>query len=420
MSKLISISLSPNVQGEDLAATKKALRDKQHYQTGEHTAEFEKEFAALFGVKKDLVASVNSGRSALLGLLHAFGIGKGDEVALQAFTCNAVPNPVLWLGAKPLYIDVDEHTLNMDPESLVNRITPRTKALIIQHSFGLPAPMDELMQIARKHKLIVIEDCAHALGATYKGKLTGTFGDAAFFSFGRDKVISCVYGGMALFARATPEVKGRFLQWHQALPYPSEHWVTQQLRHPLTMRTLLPYYNRPFANYGIGKFLLQLSQATSYLSKAVHWKEKQGQKPDYFPARLPNALAWLALVQFRRLATFNDHRKKLADFYMGRLGEGYIPQAATAGRIYLRFPVRHPRAHQCIAKARKSGMLLGDWYSSVIAPDDTDLTKMRYHQGSCPVAEMVSRETLNLPTNPNLSLQDAKRVVEFLEIHSRG
>ncbi|MBI3335583.1 MAG: aminotransferase class I/II-fold pyridoxal phosphate-dependent enzyme [Candidatus Portnoybacteria bacterium] len=413
--KLISISLSPNVFGEDIRAAKTMLKEPSQWVKGEYIKEFEHTFEQYFKVEPEQIFTFNSGRSALLTILQSFGIGKGDEVMLQAFTCNAVPNPVIWVGAKPVYVDVKEDTCNMNVKDVEKKITSKSKAIIVQHTFGSPAELDEILKIARKHNLFVIEDCAHALGSTYKGKLVGTFGDAAFFSFGRDKVISSVYGGSAIVKLKAISYKLEAI--YENLPYPSTRWIKQQLRHPLCISVLLQWYNAPLPNYGIGKFLLQLSQISRYLSKAVHWREKIGQKPDYFPARLPNALAYLALTQFKRLDEFNKHRRELADFYYESFIQDtrYKIQDTKNESIFLRYPIRNPKAYEIIRKARTRGILLGDWYSSPVAPDDTNLSAMHYQKGFCPAAEKLALETFNLPTNPNLSLDDAKRVVEFLK-----
>jgi len=320
-------------------------------------------------------------------------------------------------------------------------VSSRAKAIIVQHTFGLAIDMEEILRIAKRRGLFVIEDCAHALGAAYccrmerescevRGKRVGTLGDMAFFSFGRDKVISSVYGGMLLVnnENLSLAVKKRY----ETFEYPSIPWIRQQLRHPLLMDKLLRWYNVPFANYGVGKFFLQSAQVTRYLSKAVHWKEKMGLMPSYFPHRLPNALAYLALTQFKRLEEFNAHRRALAQFYYDELKKLEIGNSAYAapetplpkwkleiprrGHIYLRYPVRHPRAHEVIARARAQGILLGDWYTSVVAPDDTRLEAMHYQNGSCPTAEKLARETFNLPTNPNLTLKDAQRITNFLKL----
>ncbi len=415
--KLISISLSPNVFPEDIDAAKTMFSHPLLWREGKDIAAFENGLVAYFGSPTSKnIYTFNSGRSALLSLLRAFGIGKGDEVLLQAFTCNAVPNPVIWAGARPVYVDVKEATFNMDASDAVEKINRKTKAIIVQHTFGLSADMDTILTIAKKHKLIVIEDCAHALGAEYKGKKVGTLGDAAFFSFGRDKVISSVYGGAAFISSRLKVKSEKLDEIYQTLPYPSARWVRQQLRHPLLMNELVKWYNVPFTNHGVGKLLLQAFQLSRLVSKAVHWKEKQGLKPDYFPAHMPNAFAYLALKQFERLDEFNAHRRQLAGFYHKELqATSYKLQPLTEGHIYLRYPVWHKNAGEIIQKAKMAGILLGDWYNSPVAPDDTNLEKMHYKKGSCPVAEKVSREIFNLPTNPNLSIEEAKRVVKFLK-----
>lgn len=120
------------------------------------------------------------GRVALYAILKALGIGEGDEVLVEGFTCVVVPNAVIFAGAKPVYIAPDPKTYNMDVSQIETAITSKTKAIIVQHTFGLPADMDSILNIAKKYNLRVIEDCAPALGAIYKGRKVGTFGDAAF------------------------------------------------------------------------------------------------------------------------------------------------------------------------------------------------------------------------------------------------
>ena len=339
----------------------------------------------------------------MTAILSALGFEKGDEILLQAFTCNAVPNPVLWEGLKPVYVDCREDDYNMDAEDLEQKITQKSRAVIVQHTFGLPADLEKIQSICQKHNLVLIEDCAHALGAKYQGKLVGTFGKVAFFSFSRDKVISSVYGGMAV--TSDPGLAKRLRGFQQEVGYPSLFWIKQQLGHPLLMNWLiLPTYSL------LGKYLLVLFQILHVLSKAVHWKEKRGEKPGYFPKALPNALALLALHQLSKLERFNQHRKKIAEFYSRELNI-HIPKE---GSIFLRFPVRHKKAHEIISNAWKQNLLIGDWYTTSIAPHDTRLEAMGYREGMCKNAETLSRETLNLPTHINISLEHAKTIITFL------
>lgn len=405
--KRIFTSLSPNVEAEDRRLAWRLLLQPWNWRSGGAIGECEEWFKNYFSVP--YAWGVNSGRSGLFLILKALGIGEGNEVLLQAFTCNAVPNPVLWVGATPIYVDIDEETLNIDPQALEQKITSRTKAVIIQHTFGYSADMDRITAIAKKHNLTVIEDCAHALGATYHGKKIGTFGDVAFFSFGRDKVISSVYGGMIITRNEQYAEKIESLC--ARISAPSPFWIVQQLLHPIIMELVM-------RRYGVGKFLLVALQKLHLLSLAVQPCEKRGERPRYFPRRLPNALAALAVSQLHRLERFNTHRRQIAQIYSSSLVEKYHhlqPQNASEA-IFLRYTVRHPNAHSILKQARKAGFYLGDWYTSVIAPADTDLSAMRYTLGSCSHAEQLSREVLNLPTHIRVTQNDAKRIVDFLNL----
>lgn len=405
-------SLSPNMERDDIARAFALVLGRGNVRKS--AEEFRKEFAAYHGFEH--VYFFNSGRSSLLALLNALGIGKGDEVCVQAFTCNAVPNPVLWSEAVPVYIDVDE-TLNMSPEDLEKKVTPRAKAVIVQHTFGIPANMDRILEVARRHNLIVIEDCAHALGAEYKGRKVGTMGDVSFFSFGRDKVISSVYGGAA--ATNNARIGQKIEAFWKTCGTPSRFWVFQQLLHPLIFAIALPLYNV----FGIGKVLIKGAQMMKLLSFAVTKGERRGVKPAHFPKRMPDRLAALALGQFRKLERFNAHRRSIAALYATHIHNAHIRTIRNSSRgegiiarknVFLRFPVFHEQRDAIVRGARKRGIYLGDWYSSVIAPDGTDLEAMRYKKGSCPNAEEAARTVFNLPTHIAISSSDARKIAEFV------
>src|SRR3989338_8979932 len=189
---MIHISLSPNLQNDDVITAVRRIFLFWEWKKKKYIKELKREFCRYFGVKKTYL--FNSGRSALFIFLKSLNLKADDEIILQSFTCNAVVNPILWAGAKPIYTDIDE-TFNINTKELEKHINKNTKAIVVQNTFGIPAQIDKILSIAKEHSLLVIEDCAHSLGATYKEKKVGTFGDVAFFSFGRDKVISSVYGG---------------------------------------------------------------------------------------------------------------------------------------------------------------------------------------------------------------------------------
>lgn len=412
--KPISISLSPNVEKDDLWLALKLIFQPWKWKKRKAIKKIEEEFKKYLGVK--YAVSFNSGRSCLFAILKALNLSEGSEVLLQAFTCNAAVNPILWQKLKPVYADCNENDFNIDINHLKNKISlnPGAKIFMVQHTFGLPANMDEVLAIVRQNGLILIEDCAHALGAEWKGQKVGTFGKAGFFSFSRDKIISSVYGGMVV--TNDDELAEKLQRLQKEFGCPSYFWIFQQLLHPILLGfIILPLYN--FLD--LGKIFLVLSQWFHILSKAVHWKEKQGKKPSYFPKALPNVLALMALNQFRKLEKFNDHRQKIADFYYQKLkNTSFVlpPKITDRKNVFLRFTIKHSKAHEIIYNAwHKENILLGDWYTTPIAPADTKLDQMRYKMGNCPTAEKLSKITLNLPTHINISRRDAERIVIFLK-----
>jgi len=404
----ISISFSPNTESDDIRLAWKILFQPWLWRHGRKIQELEEEFREYLGVK--YAFSFNGGRSSLIAILKSLGIGEGDEVLLQAFTCNAAVNPISWREAKPVFVDIDE-SLNLDPEDLKRKITNRSRVVMIQHTFGWPAKIAEVKNICQKHNLFLIEDCAHSLGARYKKRLIGTFGDAAFFSFGRDKVISSVYGGMVVTnnERIAQMLKG----FQDSLPFPSNIWILQQILHPISFAAFLPIYS--FLN--LGKGVLYLKQRLKILSPSVYQQEKQGKQLFYFPKRLPNALAMLASNQFRKLGRLNMHRREIAEIYNSQLSQmkAQICPSKEIELVYMRYPIFIDDAKEIRERLKKKNIFLDDgWHTLPIVPPGTDLEKMNYTKGSCPRAEEVARKILNLPTNINISRKETKRIVDTL------
>lgn len=370
---MISASLSPNTEPDDVLLAVKTLFTPRKWQRGE----------ALVSVRRwfnDTIILFSSGRVALFAILNAFGIGEGDEVIVQAFTCVAVPNSVLWVGATPIYVDIDK-TFNLDARDLEGKITKRTKAIIVQHTFGVPANLEAIAKIAKKNSLLVIEDCAHSLGLPLSG-------DAAFFSFGRDKVISSVWGGGAIINSKFKIQNLKLKNSEKELPEPKSYWIFQQLFHPIAFSLILMLYD-----VIIGKLLLVFLQKLRFLSIPVYPKEKHGGRPDELFVKFPNALAILALNQLKKLDRFNKRRREIANYYAKELGLSIAKEA-----IYLRFPILVENPRDLIEKAKRNGVLLGNWYHNIIDPVGVDLDAIGYKPGSCPNAENAARHIINLPT----------------------
>jgi len=411
--KPISISLSPNVEKDDVRLALNLIIRPWLWRNGRGIEELENKFKKYLGVK--YAVSFNSGRSAFYAILKSLDLPKESEVLLQAFTCNAVVNPILWAGLKPVYVDCNNDDFNIDPTDLKNKITTKSRVVVVQHTFGQPCDMDQIRTIcAENPNLVLIEDCAHSLGAEYKGIKVGANSKAAFFSFSRDKIISSVYGGIAV--TNDEQTAKKLKQFQKEFGQPSLFWIFQQLLHPI----LLHYIVLPIYNFlDLGKIFLLFLQCFNFLSKAVSWQEKKGQRPVYFPKAMPNALAIMATNQFNKLERFNQHRQKIAEYYYKELkNTPFIlpPKINNTKNVFLRFTLRHRKAHDIIYEAwHKQNILLGDWYTTPIAPFDTKVEEMKYTPGSCKNAEDLAKITLNLPTHINISMRNAVRIVNFLK-----
>jgi len=407
--KPIFISLSPNTEKDDVILALKILFQPWIWKKKSNL--LEEEFKNYFKVK--YAFSFNSGRSALMAILSALDLKEGDEVLIQAFTCNALVNPIIWLKLKPVFVDCEKETLNLDIEDLKRKISPKSKVLIVQHTFGLPSDLKEILEICKEKNLILIEDCAHSLGATFEGRKIGTFSKAAFFSFGRDKVISSVFGGMVI---TDDEIIGKKIkEFWEKLENPSYFWILQQILYPILVELII----KPlFDFFGVGKVLLFIFQKLNILSKAVTKREKKGEKPGYFPKKMPFALSLLAQNQFKKLDRFNQHREKIAQIYEKELKDlNVILPKRKEGRIWMRYSLIFDfETEFLLKKLSKNKIFLDDgWRKTPIVPPDTDLEKMKYNLGSCPQAEKVAKTILNLPTHINITTEDAKKVIIFLK-----
>ena len=195
MNKMKQIYLdAPSIGDIEKKYINEALETGYVSTAGPFVGEFEKGFASYTGIKK--AVSTQSGTAALHMALHELGIGKGDEVIVPALTFVATVNPVVYVGAEPVFVDVEKDTWNIDPEEIESAITEKTKAIIPVHLYGNPCRMDRIMEIAEARGIYVIEDATESLGAFYNGRHTGSFGDLGCFSFNGNKTITTGGGGM--------------------------------------------------------------------------------------------------------------------------------------------------------------------------------------------------------------------------------
>ena len=202
---------APDISETEIEAVVEVLRGTQ-LSRGPKVEAFEGAIARYVGVP--YVVAVNSGTSAMHLCLRGLGIEAGDEVIVPSFTFVAVANAVRYERATPVFVDIEPHTLNLDPEKVEAAITPRTKAIIAVHTFGVPAEMDAIIEIARRHSLWLVEDACEAIGAEYRGHKVGTFGDAAAFGFYPNKQITTGEGGVLVTGNPELATRARSLRNH--------------------------------------------------------------------------------------------------------------------------------------------------------------------------------------------------------------
>ena len=358
------------------------------------------------------------GRVALYALLQACHLRPGDEVLHQAFTCLAVPSPIVALGLRPVYVDVDPKTYNLDPESLESRITPRARVLVVQHTFGIPAPMDRIMAAARRHGLIVIEDCCHTLGSFYQGQRLGSIGDGAFYSYEWGKPIIIGIGGAATtrseaLAASLRTLYSGFVEppWRDTLTIQAQYFAHQTLRRPAFFWKIREIYHRlSDSGIAVGTY------AAEELSGDVDGEYRRRMAVP-FQARLRRKLT--------RAESNIALRKSLGAQYdesMKQLGVDRPQPPGGSETVYLRYPLLVREKKRVLDEAQAWKVELGDWYGSPVHPlTETDWKRVGYEKGCCPIAEDICKRVVTLPLYERLRASDIERLLSFWEhVRHRG
>jgi perosamine synthetase len=367
---------------------------------------YEAAFARRIGVR--YAYSFSAGRVGFYALLRGLDVGSGDEVLLQVPTHIVVPNAIRYTGAQPVYVDCRLQDYNMDLDLAEQKISSRTKVLVLQHTFGIPAELDKALAIARDHGITVIEDCVHALGSHYKGRPVGSFGQAAFFSTEETKTITSTMGGMVV--TDDRELAHRIEAFQASCAWPSA-WLTVRyllkliLYHVLTEPHLHVYT----------RALYELLGRRQPIPGATSAEEQRGARPLGYTKRLANAQAAVALRQLIRLDSNIADRRWAAAAYAKQLAPyGFrLPQTMEGAEpAYVRYPVcveDRAAAQQLIAPHAVVGL----WFTSVLE-EAVNPVLAGYTARSCPIAERVSKELINLPTHSHVTQKDIEHIARAL------
>ena len=364
--------------------------------------DYENRFANYCGAKHGI--SFGAGRMALYAILTALDIGEGDEVIIPAFTCVVVPNAILYRGAHPIYVDIEPHFFNIDVQKVEAAITPRTKALYAQHTFGVPCNVDALREIGRRHGLTVIEDAAHALGATYKNKPIGSLTEVAFFSTDHSKVINTHLGGIALTSNDALAARLKSVQM-------SAPFLDKNLSRRLIRSFLLEYYIFSPNLLWLGRIFHVLLTRVGFL---FFFKDELKTKipTNYsYPCRMSSAQAQVGLSQLEGLKKNLTHRRKIANWLENKVRWYKMAPDEVNGSTWLRYSFLVENRSKFEAAFNKH-FDLGIWFTSVVSGRVRNLGDVKYQSGSCPIAEFVAQHIVNLPTHPRIPIEIIQKEFE--------
>jgi perosamine synthetase len=352
------------------------------------------------------------GRVAFYAALNVLGIGPGDEVILPGYTCVMNVNPIKYLGAKPVYVDIEPNTFNINPDFVEAKITPRTRILLAQHTYGYPCDMNRLSAIARKHNLILIEDCCLCLGSTYNGQKMGTFGTAAYFSFQWNKPFTTGLGGMLVTSDNGLAEKVKNIRDTQ-MCQPSAKEILL-LAAELSVYRMFIYPRTTAMAQQLFRFLTKKGVVVGSSSSA----EFEPVIAHDFFKQISKFQAYCGLNQVNKIEQNIAHRKKMAAVYDQLLAQKGFPSRvydkSLIDPVLVRYPVRIKEKSQAIETAASAGVELGSWFECPLHPIETPLEKYDYTIGMCPEAEKASGETVNLPLHPRVSEKTIRRTVDFI------
>jgi len=335
------------------------ILESGHFVLGINVEALEREIASYHGVK--YAVGLASGTDALHLCLKAIGIKEGDEVITTPFTFVATAEAITYVGAIPVFVDIDRETLNLDPGKIEEKITSKTKAIVPVHLFGQPADMEEIMAIAKKYNLKVIEDCAQAFGARYKGVVVGSIGDAGCFSFYPSKNLGAYGdGGMVITNN---------LELFKRIKLLRNHGATGAYQH-------------------------------SFIG---------------FNSRLDEIQAAILRIKLKYIDSYNEKRRNIAKLYTSLLGDSVQCPIEMSDRmhVYQQYTIRTSRRRE-IRESFKDNLISSVIYYPVPLHLQKAFEYLGYKRGDFPESEAAAGEVLSLPIYPELEPEKVRFICDVI------
>lgn len=349
------------------------------------------------------------GRVGLFAILDALGVGAGDEVITQAYTCVAVPEAILATGATPRFVDIAVDSLNVDPVAVADAITDTTRAIVVQHTFGVPADMDALMPLAAERGIAVIEDCCHTLTGRLQGRALGSFGVAAFYSFEWGKPLVVGVGGSVRLN--DPNLAHRVHQAYGGYRRPS--LLRQAKLAAQTAGFGVVYHPRLY--WPVRDAFRRLSRVGAV--EGNYNALANGQPDEEFSLRMAPMQRLMLRARLRSVRSDSKRRRHLAAHYRDALGSSaqLFAEPSGADTIYARLPLRVTDKGRLLDAARAAGIELAQWYTTPVHPLEGEAARLAgYRAGSCPHAESRCGDVVSLPMHGRVSDRFVERAARFL------
>lgn len=369
--------------------------------------EFTELFLERFSGEGDVI-SFAKGRVALYAGLKASKIPEGSEILVPAYTCVVVASAIMFAGYRPVYVDICPRTYNID----VSKLPPATNAaaMIVQHSYGIPADVQVLSDYCQAHGLMMIEDCCHSFASRYNGELCGTFGRFSFFSGQWNKFFSSGLGGF-FYTKYSKTAYAVYSLCDEIIePFPSEDlriafqiWAHKKFVCPKRMSLMKSLYRL------LGKIGLAKGSSSE--------KELQGDMPvDYFskmcPSQWKEAIKQLSIIDENIM-----HRKKIGAIYQQHYQA--VPEDPAKETVFLCYPLRVGNKTELLQLAAKKGIELGSWFDAPLHGHVAPLENFGYASGQCPVAEQACHDVINLPTHRLITEEYAQKIIAFVDKHRK-
>jgi len=359
---------------QDVKKVTEAIRRGMYWATGPNVQGFEKSLAKYVGV--NYAVTFNSGTSALHAVLIAHGIGRGDEVIVPSFTFISTANAPLFVGAKPVFAEIEEKTYGLDPQDVKRKITSKTRAIIPIHYGGCPCQIKEIIKIAKKYNLLLIEDAAESLGATINGKKVGSFGNAAMFSFCAPKVITTGEGGAIVTNSREIFEKLKLIRSHGRAET-SDYFSSSEYLEYITLG-----YNFRMSNITAALAIAQLEKIDKIIEmrrqKATYMTQRLSQIKEITPPQVPDNFFHIYQMYTIKVSGGKTKRDNLMK---------YLNEKGIMAKVYF-YPVH-----------------LTQFYKK----------NFGYKGGELPITEKISNEVLTLPMYPHITEKEMNNIVEEIK-----